>query len=251
MNLLLAEWIRIRSIRSTWIMVAATILATAAISALGISGLRADWITHLPDAWDPTAVSLKGILVGQLLAGMLGAATITGEYSTGMIATSLSIVPRRSKLLAAKAAVAAAVAAGTGLGAVALSFGVGQVVIAAAGLPAASIADPAVVRALLCAVGYLVLSALLGLAFGAITRSSSGALGILVAIELLAPALLPAVPGAVGSAMSTYWPTTAGQESYAAVATGAFPPLVGIGIMALFTLYLTMASHLVLRVRDA
>lgn len=250
MNLLASEWIKARSIRSTWLTAIAGVFATVAIGLLGIAGLLESWHTELPEGWDPTAISLKGILVGQLLFGMLGAAAVTSEYATGMISTSLSVVPQRSRLLAAKAAVTAAVAAVASILAVTASFLAGQAIIRAAGLPAAPLDDPAVTRALLCAALYLTLTALLGLAFGIFTRSSSGALSIIVAIALLAPALLPALPGAVGETVARFWPTTAGQAGYTVVATDGVPPLVGIGVLTLFTLYVSIASHLVLRARD-
>jgi ABC-type transport system involved in multi-copper enzyme maturation permease subunit len=251
MNLLAAEWTKTRSVRSTWITAGSTVLATVAIGLLGIGGLVGAWRADLPDPWDPTAVSLKGVLVGQLLVGMLGASSITGEYATGMIAATLTRTPRRSRLLAAKAATTAALALATSLVTVTLSFAAGQAAIAGAGLPTSTLGDDGVSRALLCAVAYLTLIALLGLAFGTLTRSSSGALGVLVAVALLAPALTPALPGAVGAAIATYWPTTAGQAAYAVASTGGLPPLAGIAVLALCTVYLTVASHLVLRRRDA
>ncbi|MDM8084027.1 ABC transporter permease [Cellulomonas cellasea] len=251
MSRLASEWIRARSVRGTWLLMGATMLTTVAVSLLGISGLHGGWLEELPDPWDPTAMSLKGILVGQLLIGMLGAGTITSEYATGMIATSLSISPQRSKLLAAKAGIASALALATALVTVGLSFVAGQGVIGAAGLPAASLGDPGVLRALLAAVAYLTLTALLGLAFGVITRSSSGALALIVVIALLAPALTPGLPGPLGESLGDYWPTTAGQAAYSVADTGGAPPMVGIGVMAVFTVWLTVASHITLRRRDA
>ncbi|GAB3119053.1 hypothetical protein GCM10027160_32360 [Streptomyces calidiresistens] len=250
-SLIASEWIKTRSVRGTWVTVAATVLVTVAIGALGISGFLGEWTEELPDPWDPTGNGLKGILVGQLLIGMLGASAITGEYATGMIATSLSVAPGRRTLLAAKAVVATLVALGTSVLAVGLGFAVTQALVAAAGLPAASLAAPGVVVALLCAVAYLTLTALLGLAFGVITRSSSGALAIIVGISLIAPAVLPALPGGLGGFFSTYWPTTAGQAAYTVADTGGTSPAVGIGILALFTLCLTLVSHITLHVRDA
>ncbi len=83
---------------------------------------------------------------------------------------------------------------------------------------------------------YLILTALLGMAFGTVTRSSSGALAIIVTIALLVPALAPALPGVIGEFAQTFWPTTSGQSSYTAAGLGAFPPAAGLGVMAVFTL---------------
>jgi hypothetical protein len=251
-DILRSEWTKIRTVRSTWLTAAATAVASIGISLLALTSQLPAWGEQLPEGWDPTQESLKGLLVGQLLIGMLGALTITAEYTTGSIATTLAIVPRRPILLGAKAVSVSVVTVATAIVTVAGSFFASQAAIGASGLTPAGIGDPAVARALVGAVLYLTLIGLIGLALGALTRSSAGALGALVALTLLAPALTPALPGAVGAAVAQFWPTTAGQAVYAVVGSSAsLPPWLGLGVMALFTVYLTVASHAVFRTRDA
>lgn len=249
MNLFASEWIKTRSVRSTWILAASTVVVTALVSLLGISGLSADWQTALPGDFDPVGVSFKGILVGQLLMAMLGAQAVTSEYASGQIISTLTIAPRRARLFTAKALVTTSVAAVVAVGTVGVSFVAGQAALAAAALPTASTNDGDTVRALVCAVAYLVLSALLGLAFGTLTRSSSGALAVVVTVGLLIPALAPGLPGIAGRFAGTFWPTTAGQASYTAAGTGV-PPLLGLAVMAVFTAWMTVAAVTTLRVRD-
>lgn len=251
MDLVASEWIKIRSLRSTWVVAVSTVVVTVAVSLLGISGLIAGWQAELPADFDPAGVAFKGILVGQILIATLGAQVVTNEYATGQIISSLTISPRRGAFLAAKTAVAASVALGTALVTIVASFGASQVALAVAGLPAADIAAPDTVRALACAVGYLVLVAVLGVALGTITRSSSGALAVIVAVALLVPALAPGFPGVLGEFASNFWPTTAGQLSYAAAGSGALPPLAGLAVMAVFTIWTMVAAQIVLRTRDA
>jgi ABC-type transport system involved in multi-copper enzyme maturation permease subunit len=251
MNILASEWIKIRSVRSTWVLAASTVIVTVVVSLLGISGLVSDWVIELPADWDPTGISFKGILVGQILAAMLGVQAIASEYATGMITTTLTIAPKRWALLAAKAGVTVLIALATSVVAVATSFVASQAVLGAAGLPTALLNDPDVLRAVACAVLYLVLSAVLGLAFGTITRSSSGALSIIVVIALLIPALAPGFPGVIGDLAGSYWPTTAGQAAYTVTSNIPVLPLVGIALMTLFTLYAFVAAQFVLRLRDA
>lgn len=251
MHLLASEWIKVRSVRSTWIIAASTVVVVVMVGLLGISGLMADWQADLPDDFDPVGSSFKGILVGQILIAVLAAQTITSEYATGQIITSLTTTPQRGALLAAKLAVAVLLALATAAVAVAGSFGASQAALAAAGLPTASLADPDAVRAIVCAVAYLVLAAILGLALGTITRSSSGALSIVVTVGLLVPALAPGIPGVIGDVAGTGWPTTAGQASYTISGAGSLPPLAGLGIMAAFTLSVALAARIVLEMRDA
>lgn len=251
MNLLAAEWIKTRSVRSTWLIALATVVVTVVVSLLGISGLMADWQADLPVDFDPTGNSLKGILVGQILIATLGAQAITSEYATGQIITSLTIAPRRGVFLTAKIAVATLVALATAVVTVACSFGAGQAALAAAGLPTAGLTAPDTIRAVLCAVAYLVLTAILGLAFGTLTRSSTGALAIIVTVALLVPALAPGMPGILGEIAGTYWPTTAGQSSYTVTSTGPLTPLAGLAVMAAFTFVTAIAAQLTLKTRDA
>lgn len=251
MDLLASEWIKARSVRTTWILAAGTVLVTVVVSLLGISGLLTDWRAQLPADYDPIGISFKGILVGQILIATLGAQTFTSEYATGQIITSLTIVPRRALLLATKTAITVLIALATAVLTVAGSVGTSQAALAAAGLPTADLTDPNSIRAILCAAGYLVLSAVFGVALGAITRSSSGALAVVVTVSLLVPALAPGLPGVVGEFAATYWPTTAGQSSYTAVDGGALPAAAGLAVMAVFTLWTTLAAQLTLKTRDA
>jgi ABC-2 type transport system permease protein len=250
MNLFASEWIKARSVHSTWILAASAVVVTVMVSLLGVSGLVADWQATLPSDFDPTGISFKGILVGQILLATIGSQAITSEYSSGQIITSLAIAPRRGVLLASKLGVSALVGSVAAVAAVAGSFGATQAALTAAALPVAALDDPDTVRAIVCAIVYLVLTAVLGLGFGIITRSSSGALAIIVTIALLVPALAPGMPGVIGEFAGTYWPTTAGQASYAVATTSGMPPLVGLGIMAIFTLWTTLSALLVLRTRD-
>ncbi|SDQ88379.1 ABC transporter permease [Microbacterium sp. cf332] len=250
MNLFASEWIKARSVHSTWILAASAVVVTVMVSLLGVSGLVADGQTALPTDFDPTGISFKGILVGQILLATIGAQAITSEYGSGQIITSLAIVPRRGALLASKLAVSALIGMVVAVAAVAGSFGATQAALATAGLPLSALDDPDTARAIACAIVYLVLTAVLGLGFGIITRSSSGALAIIVTVALLVPALAPGMPGALGEFAGTYWPTTAGQASYAVATTSGMPPLVGLGIMAIFSLGTTLGALVVLRARD-
>ncbi len=54
---------------------------------------------------DVTKLSLTGVEFGQAVAAVLGVLMISAEYSTGMIRTTLTALPRRPAVLAAKAAI--------------------------------------------------------------------------------------------------------------------------------------------------
>src|SRR6266581_4227653 len=109
-----SEFTKIRSVRSTYwtllVLLAVSIGIGAAISA----GTAANW-SHASAAdratFDATQASIAGLFfLGQLVIVVLGAIVLTAEYSTGMIRTSLTAMPRRATLYAAKAIVFALVA---------------------------------------------------------------------------------------------------------------------------------------------
>jgi ABC-2 type transport system permease protein len=251
MNVLRSEWTKLRSVRSTWIAALSAVAAAVALSGLGVSDLLGGSPSDLPAGWDPTAESLKGYLFAQLIIGMLGALSITPEFGTGMIGTSLVFVPSRSRLLAAKAAVVAGIALVVGLATTVISFGVVQLMLTGAGLPAAGPGDPGVARALIGGTLYLTMVALLGVAIGTLVRSATSSLALLVGALLLVPALGPGLPGALGDWFGEFWPITAGQAAYTVVpAGGRIAPGFGLLILAVAAAGTIVASHAAFRRRD-
>ena len=96
-----SEWIKLRTLRSTWVTAVITLFLTTGIGAL------ATVITSNPkyfgsDSWK---TAILGAPFGQIVVAVLGALVITGEYSSGQIRSSLAAVPRRSRLFWAKAMV--------------------------------------------------------------------------------------------------------------------------------------------------
>ncbi|HEX6342342.1 ABC transporter permease [Umezawaea sp.] len=251
MSLLRSEWTKLRSVRSTWTAAASTVASGVALSVLGISDLLGAASSSVPPDWDPTAGSLKGFLFAQLVIGMLGAFAITPEYGSGTIGGSVAVVPARSRLLAAKTAVVAAIALVTGLLTTLISFTVVQLVLHGAGLPAAGLGDRGVLGALVGATLYLTLVALIGVAVGVLTRSSTSSLAVLVGALLLVPALGPGLPGGLGDAFARFWPITAGQASYVVVPVdGVVSPALGLFVLAVATAAVTVAGHIAFRARD-
>ena len=96
-----SEWIKLRTLRSTWVTAVITLFTTTGIGAL------ATVITSKPEYFgsDSWKTAILGAPFGQIIVAVLGALVITGEYSSGQIRSSLAAVPRRSRLFWAKALV--------------------------------------------------------------------------------------------------------------------------------------------------
>src|SRR5439155_2560516 len=105
-------------------------------------------------------------VLGQTVVAILAVVTIGGEYSTGTIGVSLAAIPRRSVVLAAKAAVITGLVLAAGTVTVLASLLAGRRILPGNGvgpdhgLPALSLADGPVLRAAVGSVLDLVLIAL-------------------------------------------------------------------------------------------
>ena len=161
------EWVKLRSLRSTWWTLAVTIAAAAAIAvAVGVN--------TEDGAADLTNNLLAGISVGLLLTGILGVLTATGEHSSGTIRSTLAAIPNRPLVLAAKAAVFGAVALAAGEAAAFIAFAAGGAALPPA-VPAPTLGQPGVLRAVVLGGAGYCLIGLLGVGLGAVVRHTPAA----------------------------------------------------------------------------
>ena len=247
---LLSEWTKIRTLRSTFFTLAATVAFVVGLGAL-ISYESSVHYTVGNGPWDPTSMSLSGLVIGQLTIAVLGVLAITGEYSTGMIRTSLAVVPRRGRLLAAKAAVFGAVAVVTGELVSWVAFFVGQLMISGH-QPTASLNQPDVARAVIGGGLYIALIGLMAVAAGTILRYTAAAITAVIAVLFVLPGVLEALPTSWRLPVEKYWPTRAGEQILMVTRdANALPAWLGFGELALFVAVLFALGYFLLQRRDA
>ncbi len=195
-GVLRSEWIKFTSLRSTYWTSGIILLVWVGFALLmaGFSDFAAQGLAE-EDLRQYLAVfpATIGVNVGVLVAGILGVLSFSGEYSTGMIRSSLTAVPARLPVLAAKAFVVFAWSFLLGALSVTLSFLASQPFFAADDL--ASAPDGAVLLAFLGAAVYLGLIALFGLGIGALVRAGAGGIAIVVGVIMV----LPIVGGILGN----------------------------------------------------
>jgi hypothetical protein len=183
------EWHKLRTVRSTWYIVA---VFAAAMIGLAVLVLGHEGYAQMPAtgraSFDPTHDCFIGLVLGQLLLGTLGVLTITAEFSSGMIRATFAAAPRRPLVLAAKAAVLGAVTLAAGELSAFAAFFAGQAMLKAP-TPHAALGQPGVARAVLMAGAYPALIALIGLGLGALIRHTAGALCALVGVLFVLPLL--------------------------------------------------------------
>ena len=261
-----SEITKIRSVRSTYWTLLALIVVCVGVGALFSYG-DASRVTSAATAADRVAAlaharafnvsgSLAGLLIGQLVIAVLGALTITSEYTTGMIRTSLTAMPRRTTVYAAKAVVFGTVALVTGLVASFASFFAGQALLT--GVHAGtSLGQPGVLRAVVGGGLFLAVCGLLSFGIGGLLRHTAGAISAAVGVLFVAWSLsgfLPSPPsGWFGQADIDKWiPFNAGGAIWEHfTGLNMFSPWIGFAVFCCYAAAALAAGLIVFCRRDA
>ncbi|MET9089513.1 ABC transporter permease [Streptomyces sp. NPDC004237] len=217
-RVLASEWAKLWTLRSTWITLGLGLLFLVAFGLIASSRYKsAIGSAHMdPDFARSTAVrlSLFGTNFAQLALGVLGVLVTAGEYSTGMIRSTMAAVPRRLPVLWSKAAVFGLVTLSVSTAGVFVAFFFGSRIVS--GTPAAmGFSHAGVVRSLLGAGLYLGLVGVIGTALGALLRSVAGGISVLVATLMLIPGLISLLPTSWQDDISPYLPSNAGESMFA------------------------------------
>jgi ABC-2 type transport system permease protein len=249
-NLLRSEWTKQRSLRSTYLCVAFTVLAMVGIALL--MGIR--WSRQsgpMPPNFDAANVTLSGAYLAQVVVGALGVLAISSEYATGMIRATFAAVPQRRALLAAKALVLAASVLALGEVLAFASFGIGQALLSDKHV-GVSLGDSGVLQAVFGTGLYVAVAALLGFGLGAAIRHTAGAISAFFGLMFAATAVVNLLPESWRNAIVDYLPLNAGGQILTTVRVkGGLAPWTGLGVFALYALAALVIGFLVVGARDA
>ncbi len=196
-TVLRSEWIKLRSVRSTYIALAVALLLGLGIGLLDVSSVAGHWPTMSAAdkaGFDPVGDPLSGFQFGELALGALGVLAISSEYATGMIRATFTATPRRGVVFAGKtltlgllSLVASELCAFT-------AFLLGQAVLSRQRLNV-GLGAPGVLRAVARAGLYLTVVTMVGFGLGAILRHTAGAMAAMFALVFLAYPAARAVEG--------------------------------------------------------
>jgi len=257
-HLLLTEWTKIRSVRSTlW-----TLIIFAVVS-LGLTGLIT-WLTiralnngqadrrSSGIGGDPVNFILgTGLGLGQLAICVLGVLVITSEYSSGTIRASILAVPHRIPVLVAKGVVFSVLVFVVGEVVVFGSYFIGAAIVHSH-FPV-SLSQPGVTRAVIGSGLYLTVLGLFALAIGSLIRHTAGAITTVIGLVLVIFNLTQLLPGSWGAHIHAYMPTVAGllitqdQQQAGQLLT----PWQGFGVFCAWTALLLVVGAYLLKRRDA
>ena len=178
-----SELIKLVTVRGTWWSVGIVAALTIGLAVVATSAIS-------PPIDNIIMAVVAPVQFTMLLAGILGVISVTGEYSTGMIRSTLTANPTRGAVLAAKAAVLAG-----------FMFVVTLVIFLIAALAITPLADSkgmavawgdldATLLPIVSAAASMALFALLGVGLGFAMRSGAGAISATVGILFVLPMIV-------------------------------------------------------------
>ncbi|MEU8800548.1 hypothetical protein [Spirillospora sp. NPDC048819] len=245
-----AEWTKAWTVRSTWWnLLGAAVLMGLACLQLAIFTVNANENDDPAD--DKGVVGAGTIAIGavdlvQFVLIGLAMLLITSEYSTGTIRATLQWIPRRGEVLAAKTLVVAVIG------------GLAGIVLAAAGSLAAlpllghwgEFEFPAWLGDVLAVGVYMSVIGVFSLGVGALLRSAVGTLIVIFLIVLVVPASLQASGITAMERVADFLPAVAGA-AFMRGESDAYPPVLGLLILAAWAAAALAAGHVALNRRDA
>jgi len=208
-----SEWTKFHSLRSSKIVLGLAALLTVGLAAIITAVIGAHWATMRPGEkaqFDSAIAPLQGVHLSQLAVGVLGVMLISGEYATGMIRSSLTVVPSRLPVLRGKLVVFTAVVGLTSLISCFAAFVVGEQILAGHGLNT-TMASTHAMHTIFGAAIYMVLVGVIGMGLGALLRNTAAAISTLAALFFVVPIIFNFLPASWSDNSAPYLPAQAGE----------------------------------------
>jgi len=248
-----AEWTKLRALRSTWWCGLIAVLLIVGLGAT-IAGSGAPYkISAANSAAVGVSTVLIGIVIAQLMIGVVGVLAFSGEYGTGMIRATLAVVPSRLPVLWAKLIVLAGLVLPVALLCALADFFAAAAIESSRGGSAISLTDPGVLRTVVGSSLYLTVVVVIGLALGALLRKTAAGLSVFAAVFFVVPIVVGALPHKI-TGFAPYLPSNAGGTIWGAgklFGGHQLGPRTGFAVLCGYAVVLTAAAAWRLRRRDA
>ncbi len=249
-----SEWTKLWSLRSTrWS------LALACVFMLGLGPLAAaiemsrwNQMSFFERATiDPVGKGVAGWNLAILAIGVLGVMTITGEYATGSIRSTLMAVPKRLPVLWAKILVYFSVTFVLIAITAVLGYTISQAIYSQHHINV-PLGQDSSTRVVLGAVLFVTVTGIFCMALGAILRVTAGAISTYVAVMFVLPPFMELLPQSFQNAIDKWLPLNAGEgitKDY--TQPHMFAPWTGFAVFCGYTLILVALGAYLLKKRDA
>lgn len=250
LRVLRSEWTKFRSLRSSVYTLLVAVVLTLGLGAVfsAVTTPGGDGFGPEDAVFDPIMISLNGLTFSQLAIGVLGVLLMASEYGTGMIRSSLTVVPRRLPVLWGKLAVFGGVVLAVGLVTTFASFMLGQALLGDDGV---SLSADGALRSVVGAALYLSVVGMIGVALGGLLRNTAAGISTLVGIFFVVPPLTMLLPEDL-SGFVKYLPSNAGEALYGgARGTDTLSPWTGFAVLCVYAVISIVAAAYWLRRNDA
>ena len=248
-----SEWTKLYSLRSTRWALLATAVMTIGFGLIASAVTVSRWASlSAADkaSFDPLNTSLLGVRFGVLAIGVLGVLLITGEYTTGMIRSTMTAVPKRLPVLWGKTGVYAVVALAIAIPAAFIAFFAGQAILSGQNIQIA-FSHAGVPGAVLGAAGYLTLVGLFAMGLGAVMRNTAAGIATFAGIMFVVPPLISILPSSVANSIDPYLPSNAGQAMMQiGHHANTLSPAAGFAVFAGYVAVVIAAAAVLLVKRD-
>ncbi|MBN9629516.1 MAG: ABC transporter permease subunit [Actinobacteria bacterium] len=262
-RVLRSEWIKLRSLRSTfWTLISVVVLVVGFAALLSFSIPSA---TTLVSESGPRGAGLDlssivataatfGLRFAQLVVAVLGVLVISGEFSTGMIRSSFAAVPHRFPVLAAKAIVLFAVSFVIGLVSLAASWSIAIGVMSGKGYHR-ELFEASTLWSILGGAVYVGLVAVFALGLGTIIKASAGGISAVVGVLFLLPILVQVAVGLLPKvtwlADWSHYLLSNNGDGMAGLANGTLEPWQNVLTVVIWTAVSFIGGAILLQRRDA
>jgi len=249
-----SEWTKLWSLRSTRWSLFVACLAMAGLGPLIAAVSMAHW-NQLGEfqrlTFNPLERAMGGYRLAQLAIGVLGVMVISGEYSTGMIRSSLMAVPKRLPVLWAKLLVFSGVAFVLMLITALISFFASNAIFTEHHVNQ-TLSSPHALRVFAGSVLFMSVTGVLCTALGTIIRSTAGSISAYVGLMFVLPGISDILPSSLSNTINPYLPSVAGTE-IASTFHGphTFSAWGGFALFCGYTLVAVAVAALLLKRRDA
>ena len=252
-RVLVSEWIKMRSLRSTAFTLLAAVVAMIGIGWIVGAATNSHWSSMDPGElarFEPIGRSLAGVNLAQLAIGVLGVLLISGGYATGMIRSTFAAVPTRLPVIWAKAALFAVVTFVLMLVAAFIAFLGGQHFLGSHGT---TLSAPHALRLIVATAVYLTLVGVFAVALGFIVRSTAGGIATLVGLLLVLPGVGQVLPASWQHHTLPYLPSNAGSSMFTVTPEdpSALSPGMGLLVLCLWVAVALATAAVLVRRRDA
>lgn len=249
MNAIAFEWMKLRTVRSTYIALVAAAVAVAAGAA---------WAWNVANIYDGRPIDDKismaasaEYLVIQILPiclGVLGVLTITSEHATGMINTTLIAVPRRLAVLGSKIFTVAATAFVVSLLCLLCALLAGRRLVGNRPIAGytGSLTDQ--LPLVFASAALVAVTAVVGLSLGVIVRSTAGAVVALTTLLFVLPGLTRLLPAPWSDRVNAFLLPSLPEELSGT--GGVLEPVAAAGVLATYAIVTITIAALSLTRRD-